>query len=207
MIDVIAVTTAREARRAELDAVTIKTIAAIVTQRARAPRVTARAIQARLAALSKLERQGVTILPARFGTVAATPEELRERLAPRAAALAAALAHVRGRRQMTIHVAGRRPAPDRRSGAAYLASRARAVRLPEADPARRAVRDFIVDERVESSTRGRRLGAVHHLVEARDIDAYVDALAALPAPMRRRFSVTGPMPPFAFVPDAEEAFA
>lgn len=48
---------------------------------------------------------------------------------------------------------------------------------------------------------------MHHLVEARDIDAYVDALAALPAPMRRRFSVTGPMPPFAFVPDAEEAFA
>lgn len=203
MLVMIAVTGAREAKRAGLDAIAVKSIAAIVERRARAPKPTATALKARLALLARLEQQGLTILPARFGATAATAAELRALLEPQAPALARALAHVRRRRQMTVRVRGTRRAPTRRSGAAYLASLARAARLPEADPLRRAVSALVVDERVDSSPRAGFLGAVHHLVDTRDVDAYVDAAAAAARRSRGSFVVTGPMMPFAFVPALE----
>lgn len=200
MLVMIAVAGAREAKRAGLDTVAVKSIAAIVERRARAPKVTAGALKARMALLARLEKQGLTLLPARFGTTAATPAELRKRLAPQAQALAEALARLRQRRQMTIRVRGTRPAPNRRSGAAYLASLARAARLPEADPLRRAVATLVVDERVEPSARAGFLGAVHHLVDTGDVAAYADAAAAAARRAPGTFVVTGPMIPFAFVP-------
>ena len=200
MLVMIAVAGARAAKRAGLDTVAVKSIAAIVERRTRAPKVTARALKARLSLLARLEKQGLTLLPARFGTTAATPAALRALLAPQAPALAEALARLRQRRQMTIRVRGTRPAPNRRSGAAYLASLAGAARLPEADPLRRAVAEFVVDERVEPSPRAGFLGAVHHLVDTRDVAAYPSAVARAARRAPGTFLVTGPMIPFAFVP-------
>lgn len=201
MMLVLAIAGAREMRRAQVDAVRAGALSAIVVRRASAPRVSERALKAQMAALARLERQGLTILPARFGTMVASAAELRKLLAPQAGALEAALSHVRGRRQMTVRVRGERQAPRRTSGASYLAARAKAARLAEADPVRRAAAAFIVDERVDADARAGFLGAVHHLVDAADVPRYLAAVSATAGARSGAFMITGPMIPFAFVPE------
>ena len=200
MMVVVAIADARAARRAAVDAVTVRSVAAIVERRASAPRVSEAALTRRLARLSKLERQGLTVLPVRFGTVVESAAELRTLLAPQAAALAEALAHVRGRRQMTVRVRGVRAPLSRASGAAYIAGLVKAARLPEADVLRRAVAGFIVEERVDTAARAGFAGAVHHLVDAGKVDAYRAAVAGVQRKVPRRFVASGPMIPFAFAP-------
>lgn len=204
MMIVIAIAGAREARRAAVDAVTVKNIAAIVEERATAPKPTERALKARMSRLAALEAAGLTILPVRFGTTVASATELRALLRPQAAVLEKALADLRGRRQMTVRVRGERARLSRRTGVAYLASLARAAKLPEADPLRKAVASLVVDERVESGARAGFAGTVHHLIEARDAAAYRAAAAAIQRARPRAFVVTGPSMPFAFVPGGHE---
>jgi hypothetical protein len=203
MMLVLAIAGAREARRAPVDAVRAGTLSAIVVRRASAPRASERALKAQLAALSRLERQGLTVLPVRFGTMVASAAELRKLLAPQAAALDAALAHVRGRRQMTVRVRGERKAARRASGASYLADRVKAARLPEADVVRRAVAAFAVDERTDTDARAGFLGAVHHLVDAVDVPRYLAAVSATALAHSGALMVSGPMIPFAFVPEMQ----
>ena len=112
MIDLIAITTTRDARKAGVHALTVKSIAAIVERRARAPKPTAPALKARMAGLARLEKQGLSLLPVRFGTTAATRAELASLLAPHARVLAAAVERVRGRRQMAGRVRGKGPSPE-----------------------------------------------------------------------------------------------
>ncbi|MDQ3171182.1 MAG: GvpL/GvpF family gas vesicle protein [Acidobacteriota bacterium] len=201
MMVVIAIAGAREARRAAVDAVTVRSVAAIVERRATPPRISARTLKAQLARLTKLEKLGLTVLPVRFGTVVQTTAELRALLAPQADSLGRALVHVRGRRQMTVRLRGARTAPSRASGAAYIAGLARAARLPEADGLRRAVEGLVVDERVDATPRAGFAGAVHHLVDARDVGAYRAAVAAAQKKSPRTLVASGPMMPFAFTPD------
>ena len=140
------------------------------------------------------------MLPVRFGTIVESAAELRTLLAPQAAALAEALALVRGRRQMTVRVRGGRAPLSRESGAAYIAGLVKAARLPEADVLRRAVAAFVVEERVDTAARAGFAGAVHHLVDAHDVDAYRAAVAGVQRTSPRRFVASGPMIPFAFTP-------
>ena len=202
MMLVLAIADARAARRAAVDAITVKSVAAIVEQRASMPRVTERALKRQLAQLARLEKLGLTILPVRFGTSVRSVPELRALLGPQAAALSDALARVRGRRQMTVRVRGARAPLSRASGASYIAGLVKAARLPEADALRRAVSGFVVDERVDTAARPGFAGAVHHLVDADDVDAYRAAVAGVQRAAPRRFVATGPMMPFAFTPDA-----
>nr|MDQ3071261.1 GvpL/GvpF family gas vesicle protein [Acidobacteriota bacterium] len=195
---VLAIAGAREAARAGVEAVAVRTIAAVIEHRKSAPRVSETGLARQLAALGRLEKRGLTILPVRYGTVAQSEAEIRSLLAPQAAALKSALAIVRGRRQMTIRVRGTRAPGRPATGAAYLASRVAAAHIPEADLLRRAVSAFVVEERVDPPSRQGFLGTVFHLIGADDVARYKDAASALPE--TSHLMISGPMIPFAFAP-------
>jgi hypothetical protein len=197
MIVVIAIADARAARRVGADTIAFKSLAAIVRRTSIAPKVTERALKTQAASLARLEKEGLSLLPVRFGTVVRDEAELKRLLAPLATHLKDALALTRNRRQMTVRVRGERAAPPRTSGRAFLAARAKAVSVPEADPVRKAVRSLIVAEQT-GSAKPPYLGAVHHLVNMKDVAPYAKAVAEVQRQTPGRFLLTGPMPPFAF---------
>lgn len=202
MLVVLAIAGARAARNIGADAVTVKSVAAIVRRSATPPKVSERALKSQAAALARLEKQGLSLLPVRFGTVARDEAELRRLLTPLAADLADALALTRNRRQMTVRVRGERGETPRSSGRAFIAARAREARIAEADPVRKAVAPFVIAEQIGPG-RPPFLGAVHHLVDAGDVDRYRDAVTAVQRGARGRFLLSGPMPPFAFASAAD----
>ena len=197
MIVVLAIATARDAKRADVDAIAVKSIAAIVQRRAKAPAVTERGLAAQAAALAKLQEAGLSFLPVRFGTVVRDETELRRLMIPLVAPLAKALALTRGRHQMTVRVRGTRTAAPRTSGRAYLAARVRDARVAQADPVRKAVAGLVAAEET-GEARGPYVGAVYHLVDEQNLDAYAAAVQALQRRSPRKFVMSGPMPPFAF---------
>lgn len=197
MMVVLAIADAREAKRAGVDAVTVRSLAAIVRKRAKAPAVSERALEAQAAALAKLEEQGLAFLPVRFGTVVRDEAELKRLLTPMAASLTKALSLTRGRRQMTVRVRGTRAKTPHTSGRAFLAARTREARIPEADPVRKAVAKLVAAEET-GPARGSFCGTVYHLVETKDIARYISAVEAVQRRLPGRYVVSGPMPPFAF---------
>lgn len=199
---VLAISTARDAKRAEVDAVSVKSLAAIVQRGTPAPAVTEQALRAQAEALSKLEARGLSFLPVRFGTVVASEAELKQLLAPIAKQLADALALTRGRRQMTVRVRGKRVPAPRSSGRAFLVARAREARVPGADPIRKAVARLVVAEQT-GAARGPYSGAVYHLLDESNVPKYIAAVAALQRLRPGRFVMSGPMPPFAFTSVAD----
>ena len=202
MIVVLAIARARDAARADVDAIAVKSIAAIVKRRRSAPEVTEAALKSQAAALADLEAKGLSFLPVRFGTVVRDEAALTELLSPLAASLAKTVALTRGRRQMTVRVRGQRPKTPRTSGRAFLEARVREARVPQADPVRRAVRPLVVAE-ATGPARGPYSGAVYHLIESESVDAYMKAIAALQRRSPKRFVLSGPMPPFAFTSVAD----
>jgi hypothetical protein len=197
MMLVVAIADAREAKRAGVEAVTVKSLAAIVQKRAKAPAVSERALEAQVAALAKLEAQGLAFLPVRFGTVVRDEAELRRLLTPLAASMKKALSATRGKRQMTVRVRGTRAKTPRTSGRAFLTARVRESRIPEADPVRKAVAGLVAAEET-GPARGTFCGTVYHLVENKHIARYIAAVEAVQRRSPGRFVVSGPMPPFAF---------
>ena len=197
MIVVIAVADARAAKRAGADAVTAGSLAAIVRRARSVPAVSERALKAQAAALARLEKQGLSLLPVRFGTAVRDETELRKLLGQLAPQLRQALSLTRNRRQMTVRVRGVRAEAPRTSGRAYLAARANAARVPEADAVRKAVAPLVIAEQL-SDAKPPFLGAVHHLIASRDVATYAKAVAAVQRDAPGRFLLTGPMPPYAF---------
>ena len=146
------------------------------------------------------------LLPARFGS-RMTAARIEAAIRPSVAVLTKALEHVRGRRQMTVRLAGpavsEAPAPLPTTGTAYLAQRrAAAHALPaEAAPLQEAVQSFVIDSRVQAG-RGAIRATLFHLISLEDVSAYRDAIAlAIPQIAPWQASVTGPWPPFAFAPE------
>lgn len=201
---VIAIAAARDAKRAGVEAVVVKSLAAIVQRRAKAPAPTERALRAQAAALATLERQGLSLLPVRFGSIVKDEAELARLLSPMSASLKQALAMTRGRRQMTVRVRGARPNTPRTSGRAFLSARAREARVPEADPIRKAVAALVAAEET-GPARAPYAGAVHHLVDAANVAPYIAAVTALQRRAPGRYVLSGPMPPFAFTAVADLA--
>lgn len=202
MMVVLAIARARDAERAGVEAVTVKSLAAVVQTRAKAPVVSERALNAQANALAALEQKGLPFLPVRFGTVVRDEAELERLLTPMVKPLTKALALTRGRRQMTVRVRGTRAAAPRSSGRAFLAARAREARVPEADPVRKAVSKFVAAEET-GPARAPYCGVVYHLVDDAQLEDYAAALAALERKTPGRFVVSGPMPPFAFTSVAD----
>lgn len=202
MMVVLAVAAARDAKRAGVDAVTVKSLAAIVQTRSRPPVVSERTLKAQAAALAKLEAQGLPFLPVRFGTVVRDEAELKRLLSPMIEPLTLALALTRGRHQMTVRVRGTSATAPRTSGRAFLAARAREARVPEADPVRKAVAGLFAAEET-GPARAPFSGAIYHLVDDGKVERYVAAIETLQRCAPGRYVISGPMPPFAFTAVAD----
>jgi hypothetical protein len=144
-------------------------------------------------------------LPARFGSTV-DDNELVVILRSRSAAIAQALADVRGRVQMTLRITGVPTSDPRRvgrrkahTGAEYLrrlATEAAARHeIPGLAPVRGAVTRWVCDERVDVRNG---VGTVYHLVARRSVPAYVRAVNAAVADGTIRLVMSGPFPPYAF---------
>jgi hypothetical protein len=139
------------------------------------------------------------ILPARFGAVSATVASLKAEMAERAGDLSAALDSVAGRVQMTVRIpagptAGPKGSGGTGRGANYLNTRAAAASPPAAKKMRTAVAGLVRDERIEA---GSAATSVYHLIDRSDVAAYLARLKGL--------RVSGPFPPYAFVPGIDHA--
>ena len=203
---------ARGLAREPLRAITTGAVTAIVGELRRAPAPSESTLRRYDAVIRGLAGRLPAVLPARFGTCVADPEELRLILRSRQQALRQALARVRGRAQMTVRVvspaisagpaeAGRH-APDgisRASGSAYLKDRAdiaaRAREIPGFDPVRAAVRRWVRDERVEKRSG---IASVYHLVPRGSAAAYRHALERAAKEAALEIVVSGPWPAYAF---------
>jgi len=142
-------------------------------------------------------------LPARFGSMAPTPDALHASLRPRARALLRALARVEGREQMTLRVRASSP-PSRsaeRPGTAHL--RRRAARDPRGqDEVRRLLellRPLVRAEHVQPATEDGGDARIEHLVDRGDVAAYrAHVRRSARAHPGLRLACTGPWPPYSF---------
>ena len=190
-------------------------VAALAGQLPQPPRPTADNLRRYDAVIRRLAARFPSLLPARFPTSFDDPDELSFVLRSRQASLRRALAHVRGRAQMTIRIvgaggastageagrAGRKGGAGRAggSGSAYLLARAAAAadeRVVEGfEPIRDAVRRWVRDERVE-----RRAGvaSVYHLIPRGSAESYRRAAVRAAGNVNVRSVISGPWPAYAF---------
>ena len=168
-------------------------ISVLVAAAPRAPRVSTAALRRHDRVLRGAARAGRTIIPVRFGTVVKDAEELAAWLRPVRAELLAALRRLAGTQQMTVRVFGRAEAGRGGPGTRHLAART----LPPLKPLREALSELVLEERVDPASR-----AVFHLVPRGSAPAYRRrARATALAPRGIHLEVTGPHPPYAFVPE------
>jgi hypothetical protein len=143
------------------------------------------------------------ILPVRFGQ-RMTSARIAEVVRPSAHVLAESLAHVRGRRQMTLRVLGPPAHEGRRptSGTEYLVGRRAAHALPDdALALEEALARFVVDRRTQPGRDGVRL-TLFHLVDRADVTSYQAVASEVERRIRPwRIALSGPWPPFAFAPE------
>jgi hypothetical protein len=178
------------------------------------PPISAETLEEQHAVVSRLAQRVDAILPMRFGALV-DEDELARLVTLHHAELSGALDLVRGREQMTVRLFGPTPldgqgqpaAPVRQkgiSGTDYLRQRREATRPrplpPEAAHVRHAVSSLVTAERTEAGE-----GPVHatlwHLIDRGNAARYREAIrtvAAQIAPVRA--VISGPWPPFAFVP-------
>ena len=164
------------------------------------PGVTPEALRAHEAVVRKIAEGTDACLPARFGATAEDEAALVRELEQRKDELTSALELVRGREQMTLRVRTSAPAKKaerRRSGTRYLEERKRAQEVPELDPVRTRLRDFVRAEKVERASE--MLVSVYHLVDRGSAEAYARAIAAQPLD-GLQVSVSGPWPAWSFAP-------
>ena len=133
------------------------------------------------------------LLPMRFGTVVADERAAAEAIAPRSAALAAALERVRGAVELSVRAIAHRPeAPA--DGGEYLRERVAAERVARAlhEPLAALARDSAVLDGPEA------LRAAY-LVDRGEVGAFVERFCALQREHRELAIVcTGPWPPYSF---------
>jgi hypothetical protein len=160
------------------------------------------------AVVARLWTATPAVLPVRFGTLLAGAE-IAEALEDKGDELAEAFDLVRGRAQFSwrgrarhrvpARAATRRPEP--MSGTEYLR---RAVHEstapPRFAPIRRALKPFLATERYEPS-RPALPETLYHLVDRKSIDAYLSAASRIPGRAPSAFALSGPFPPYAFVPE------
>ena len=176
----------------------------------RPPRTTTAALKRYDAAVRRLMATHGSVLPARYGTCAATLEELALATRDRREALRRSLHLVRHRVQMTVRVFTRAGPVARPFAAAveygggtaegrqYLHRRAAELQVPGTEPLRDAVKRYVRAERSIRHEGGQLAGSIYHLVPRAAAPAYRVALerAALAAGLT--VVVSGPWPPYAF---------
>jgi Gas vesicle synthesis protein GvpL/GvpF len=181
---------------------------------AAAPAPSAPALRRHDAVVRRLARAVPAVLPVRFGTAVADARTLERLIASRAPALRRALAHVKGREQMTLRLFGTGEpvaprAAARRSaqggpGTRYLAARHRPWRraAPMVARLRVGLEGLIRDERVEPSEAPPLLASVYHLVDRGQTRAYRRAVKEIACRLDDiRVVSSGPWAPYAFAPE------
>jgi hypothetical protein len=176
---------------------------ALVERRDDVPPVALGTLKKHYAVVTRVARSVRAIVPMRFGTLL-EPSELRELLDERDEEVAEALALVRDCVQFTWRAAAAnkgKASEDRsrkESGAEYL----RRVTRPAVPPVFRAVHQALGGlarrERAEPA-KASRPATLHHLVAKQKVRAYERSSTALTS--ASNLVVTGPYPPFAFVPE------
>ena len=188
-------------------------VAAVVGAMASGPAVDEAGLRAHDDAVRRVAGQLPSVLPARFGSLAADADELRRALDEAADAYAAALDLVRGREQMTLRVldppGGAAAAPPVRSegdapgaGARYLAARAAATGaagIPGLRPLLDALAGHVAAETVERHETPPLRASVYHLIPRGTAEGYLAAVRAAAARHPEvRVVPSGPWPPYAF---------
>lgn len=196
-------------RHHRIQFVEIAGIYAAVERVAARPDVSEEALRVQHEIVMAISARVDALLPARFGALLDT-RELEQLVTMRKAAIQETLELVSGRVQMTVRVftsesapagGGARSAERALSGTAYLEQRRRettgaAISGPSTELAA-AVRELIVSERIERG-QGRIEWAMYHLINRGAVSQYKRAVAPFES---AAIAVTGPWPPFAFVPD------
>jgi gas vesicle protein GvpL/GvpF len=168
------------------------------------PEPTLEALCAQHETVVRLAHLFEAVLPVRFHTALSRAELVRV-VAGHKQTIVEGLEHVRGHAQMSLRLPGvlprARSEPKASSGTEYLQAKGGCVTVPPSmRPLRDAVAALVADERVDVDPR---LGTVlRHLVARRHVPVYVRRVrAAANERTGARLVITGPWPPFAFVPE------
>jgi hypothetical protein len=173
-----------------------------------APDVSEEALRQQHDIVVRLAQVSEAILPVRFGAFV-TAEELDDVIRLRQDTLRAALTEVRGREQMTVRILGKAETPPgqehRGSGTEYLLGRAashRVLQPPVAKAITEALRRIVVASHTDPGRGGIQL-VMNHLIRRGDAGQYRALIASVVAAVEAApdLLVSGPWPPFAFVPD------
>jgi hypothetical protein len=197
------------AGRHRIEFVSIRGIYAAIERRRTQPGFSEASLRDQHRLVVALARRCDAILPVRFGGLV-TLAELERLVEAREQALRRAIEQVRYREQMTVRIFSddeRRggPTPAAATGTAYLHARKAAASpklTPLASSIREAVAPLAVDERIDAG-RGRLQLAFHHLVDrgrSADYEARVEGVVSR-SNAADSIVISGPWPPFAFVPD------
>jgi hypothetical protein len=197
-----------------LEVIEVGGIFAAVERRAEPPAISEQTLRDQHQIVVRLARTASAILPVRFGTFVER-QELERVVEARREVLNQALRDVRGKVQMTVRVFGPSPrtpsTPVPTTGTAYLRARASLSkpRLPTiAQAIVNAVRPFVSAQTIDTG-RGHLRVSINHLVDRKVVAKYLSAveplIGSVPEPTisapRSTAVVSGPWPPFAFVPD------
>jgi len=186
--------------------------AAIVEDREISPSPTRRALRAHDLTVRRIAAVTPAVLPVRFGTIVHTDRALASLLRSWSADLRSALGLVDGREQMTLRLFGAPIAitqPERGDldddpGTRHLirraAAHARAQFAPELEPLRQALGPLVQVERVARQDAGPLLLTAYHLIPRGASSQYRSRLQQHAAAFGLRAVVSGPWPPYAFVP-------
>jgi hypothetical protein len=181
---------------------------------------TVKALRAHDAGVRRTARIAPAVLPVRFGTLVASDRSLVALLDEWSDELLTALTLVDRRCQMTLRLFAPAGAvsPSEESGApdiaavegtlpgtSYLEGRARAharaQSAPELEPLREALASIVAAERITRHDQGPLLLTAYHLIPRGAAPAYRKLLQRHAVPLHARATVSGPWPPYAFVPE------
>jgi hypothetical protein len=205
---------------ARLRAVNAAATSAMDAERAGPVLPTVRALRAHDAVVRRTARIAPAVLPVRFGTLVASDDSLVALLDEWSDELLTALALVDRRCQMTLRLfapAGAVSPPEESGapengavegalpGTSYLEGRARAQAraqsAPELDPLREALASIVAAERITRHDQGPLLLTAYHLIPRGSAPAYRKLLQRHAGLLHARATVSGPWPPYAFVPE------
>jgi gas vesicle protein GvpL/GvpF len=193
-----------------IEFVAVEGVYAVVEKRDTRLAVSEAALRTQHEIVRRIAARVEALLPARFGSLV-DEAELAQVVRQRRSAIREALDLVRGREQMTVRVftdtlpaarqAGAATGVPATTGTSYLqARRAVAAGCPIPDSVAdidAAVAHLVVARRAEPG-QGHVAATLYHLIERGRAPAYLEALD----PIRQRtLTVSGPWPPFAFVPE------
>lgn len=178
-------------------------LVAAVGEMARAPRPELSNLRAHDRVVRRVTGVTSAALPARFGSLAPTPDALRASLRPRARALLRALARVTNREQMTLRVGVRPSTFDPADGPGTRHLRRLAARDPRsAAEVRRllkGLRPLVRAEEVEPAPDDQGAGRIHHLVDRGSSARYrAEVRKAARAEPGLQVRCTGPWAPYSF---------